>query len=99
ILVKKTMIDSGRCLDPAVRLAVMEHVVGRAAVPASGVRVSHAKKELRERLDTNAKCRRDRQTLGIERIDQSTDAGRNTVVVVEIVAADRLHAAHIEQQG
>jgi hypothetical protein len=41
----------------------------------------------------------DRKTLGIERIDQSTDAGRNTVIVVEIVAAGRLHAADIEQQG
>src|SRR5689334_10813062 len=31
ILVEKTMIDSVRCLDPAVRLAVVEHAIGRAA--------------------------------------------------------------------
>ena len=32
ILVKKAMIDSGRRLDPAVRLAVVENIIGCAAV-------------------------------------------------------------------
>jgi hypothetical protein len=53
---------------------------------------------LRKRLDAHVKCFRDREALGIERIDQATDTWCDAVIVVEVVAAGRLHAAHIEQQ-
>src|SRR5262249_47038056 len=96
ILVKKAMIDSGRRLDPAVRLAVVENIIGCAAVSASRVRVSHAKEELWKRFDAHTERGRNRETLGVERIDQATDAWRDTVIIVVVVATGRLHAADIE---
>src|SRR5262249_61035436 len=81
ILVEKAMIDSGRRLDPTVRLAVVKHVVGRAAVPSGLVGVSHAKEELRKRFDAHAERGRDRETLGVECINPATDTRRAAVIV------------------